>query len=380
VLKGINETLTQRAFVPNLDFKAWDAFLAKNQKAIDDATTIQAFSGAINRTLREFGISHIRLLDPRAAAARGRTTTIGMGVMASPVDGGGLRVTRVAEGSPAAEVGLVPQDVIVEVNGKKATSADDLRGDKGVKLELKVKKVSGEEKALSVELKEYSTVRKETLAWPQPDTAHLRIFTFSAGYGRENIEKLLTDAAKAKNLILDLRNNGGGAANNLNHLLSLLMPDKTAYGVFVSRRLVDDFKKEKPEAPVTLEAVAAWAPRKTETRKRTLEPFKGRIVVLINRGSGSASEIAASSLRENVGAQLVGSPSAGAVLASVFGRLPEGFSIQYPVSDWISIKGMRLEKNPLKPDVDVSVARITDADKDPVVEAAVKLLNEPPAK
>ena len=45
--------------------------------------------------------------------------------------------------------------------------------------------------------------------------------------------------------------------------------------------------------------------------------------------------------------------SAGAVLASVYGRLPHGFSVQYPIDDYVTARGERLEKNPREPDAPV---------------------------
>ena len=120
-----------------------------------------------------------------------------------------------------------------------------MEGEKGAKFKLEIEKADGSTKAVEVELSEYSTVRKETLTWEGDDTAVLRIYTFSAGYSRENLETLVTEASKkAKYLILDLRSNGGGAVNNLNHLLSLLLPEGTTYGTFVSKRVAEDYAKK----------------------------------------------------------------------------------------------------------------------------------------
>lgn len=372
VLKGLEEIVTTRTFVPGIDFKKWPEFIAKQQEAIDKAEEIPAFTNAVNRALREFGLSHIRLQTPRAAAQRGRTTAIGPG-MAVRKEDNGLVIRTVNESGPAKEVGLEPGDIIKKVDGKAPDGPAVLEGDKGKKVELEVQKANGETKQVTVELKEYSTVRKETLTWVDDETAVLRVLTFSAGYGRDHIEELMKEAAKAKHLIVDLRNNGGGASNNLNHLLSLLLPDGTVYGAFISKRIADRYASEAKGDPTDAVAIAKWTQSKAQTRKRSVEPFQGKIAVLINRGSASASEITAAALKENADAVLVGTRTAGAVLASVFGRLPEGFSIQYPVSDYITVKGVRLEKNPLVPDAEVTAAARA-GEKDPAVEKAVELL------
>lgn len=374
VLKGIEDILTQRAFVPGVDFSKWTDAVATKKDDLDKAETVGAFTSVINRALRDFGLSHIRLLSPRSAAARGRTTSVGIGIQ-SGADAEGLKVRGVVDTGPAKTAGIEVGDVITKVNGKKPESSEELQGERGAKLQIELKKATGDLKNVEVELKEYSTVRKETLTWATDDTAVLKIYTFSNGYDRANIEGLVKEAnTKAKNLILDLRSNGGGAVNNLNHLLSLLMPDGTEYGTFVSRRLYDDYVKANPDKEKTIEAVAEWAKeRRVKTRAREgVTPFAGKIAVLLNRGSASASEITAAALKESRDAKFIGQRSAGAVLASTFQRLPEGFSIQIPMSDYITVKGKRLEKNPCVPDEEVT-GQVVDG-KDPVIEKAIEIL------
>ncbi len=376
VLGGIKEIIDRRAFVPGVDFKKWDTFLEGRKEDLDKAGDVNAFAGVINRALREFGFSHIRLLTPRAASSRNQTSTIGIGAtVSSGTDG--LVVRRIYDESPAALAGLKVGDIITVVNGVKPQASGDLEGEEGQKKTLMVKKGDGQEVTVEIEIKKFSTVRKETLTWVNDDTAVLRIFTFSAGYGRENIEGLLKEAnGKAKHLILDLRSNGGGAVSNLNHLLSLLLPNDTEYGIFVSRRVHEQYVEANPSSGADdMAALAKWSKDKTKTRTRQgTTPFKGRIAVLINRGSASASEICAAALKDNADAILVGDRSAGAVLASTFARLPEGFSLQFPVSDYVTAKGMRLEANPLQPDARVT-ERVTE-ESDPVVTKALEMLEE----
>lgn len=371
LVTAIHDTLQKRAFVPGLDFKKFETVLAGKQKDLDAADSQTGFAAVINNALREFGISHIRLQTPRAAEARTQTKTIGVGITTFPAKDG-LMVRRVVEASPADKAGIRVGDVILRVNGKAGASQQALSGERGATLELEIRRPTKEVETVSVPVDEYSTVRKETLTWAAPDAAVLRIYTFSTGYSRENVDKLMREVAKAKYLVVDLRSNGGGATNNLNHLLSLLMPDGTVYGTMVSRRVMDDYVKANPGKETTLEALATWTPNKVKTRKRDIEPFPGKIAVLINRGSASASEIAAAGLRDGVGAKIVGTKSAGAVLASIFSKLPDGWAIQIPVSDFVTAKGARLEHNPVVPDLEVT-GRAGIA-RDRVVEAALELL------
>jgi carboxyl-terminal processing protease len=154
----------------------------------------------------------------------------------------------------------------------------------------------------------------------------------------------------------------------------LLLPEETPYGVFVSRRVAENYTKANPTGAQTPEAMAEWAPGKAKTRKLKTEPFKGKMAVLLNRGSASASEICAAALKEKADAKMIGTKSAGAVLSSVFTKLTEGFSIQYPVSDYITIKGVRLEGHPIAPDVEVTAVK-KDNEPDPVIAKAVEVLH-----
>lgn len=373
ILKGIEEIVTQRAFVPGVDFNKWTEFIEKRRTEVEEAKDEAAFGRVVNQALRDFGFSHIRLSNPRSTSQRGQTSAVGTGANVV-VNEEGLRVQRVVDRGPAKDLGLEVGDVITKIDGKKPASVDELNGEEGTKKSVEIKKANGEIKQVELEIKRYSTVREETLTWIDEDTAMLRIYTFSAGYGRENIEKLMGEAAKAKYLLLDLRSNGGGAVNNMNHLLSLLMPNDTVIGTFVNRRMADQYHAENPEAPIDPISIAKWTDRQSKTRERpTIKPFTGKIAILTNRGSASASEITTAALKEQVGAVQIGARTAGAVLASTYGRLPEGWSLQYPVSDFVTGKGMRLEANPLMPDLEEN-GRPGEDGKDPVVVAAVTKL------
>lgn len=372
ILAAIDKIVMERAFVPLVDLKAWPAHVEKHKETIDKAEDQGDFVREVNRALREFGFSHIRFRTPVAAEARQRTSVIGVGLTAR-AEKEGLVVVSVTPKSPAEELGIKAGHTIVEVDGKLPDNPAALTGDEGTEVKLKVKEGEAEPREITLKRQRFSVFRPDTVTFVNDESAVLRIQSFSRGYDQKAIEALLTEASKAKYLVLDLRSNGGGAVNNLQHLLSLLMPADTVIGTFINRSTFDGFSKAKPGQTATLEEIAAWSERKYKTSKKAIEPFAGKIAVLINRGSASASEICASALRENLGSPLVGANTAGAVLASVYGKLPQGFEIQYPVSDYVTAKGTRLESNPIKPDAEASSTKTEDG-KDPAVEKALELL------
>lgn len=373
ILKAVGELIDTRVYATGVDLKKWPEYLAKHQADIDKADTIRAFATEVNRTFREFGISHLRLRSPSAAQSRqtGPVAT-GFGMQVEKQDAG-LIVRSVIPDSPAAKAGIEVGDMIVEMDGK-AAAVELLGGEAGSKASIKVLKKDGTTLNLDLQRQQFSTARKETLKWIDEETAVLRVFTFSRGYGRDIIEGHIKEAneKKAKYLILDLRSNGGGATDNLRHLLSLLLAPDSVIGSFVNRTDAQKYTEAtKLEANDPIK-IAEWLERKYKTRAGRVEPFKGRVAVLTNRGSASASEICAAALREVAGATVVGTRTAGAVLASVYGRLPHGFELQYPVTDYVTAKGMRLEGNPLIPDIEVTTPPSNE--KDEAVDRAVEAL------
>lgn len=377
VLDGMRTLISTRAFVPGADFSRWEQFLEQRQAAIEAAETIPEFARVVNTALRQFGMSHISLRTPSQAAARVRTHVVGIGVSVQPTEEG-LRVTNVLANSPAQELGIRAGDLIVSVAGERPSSPEALDGEEGTEVTVKVRREDGE-MDMTVQRRRISVRREDTLTWPERNVAMLRIHSFSAGYEQERILKHMEVAANADALILDLRSNGGGAVNNMNQLLSLLMPVGTEYGTFINRRLADQFREATGNEPNDPFEIAKWAPSRSRTTRRAIEPFKGKIVVLINRGSASASEIVACALREHRGAVLIGQRTAGAVLASTFGRLPHNFQLQYPVSDYVSSGGVRIERNPLVPDIEAAMPRPGE-DADEGLEKALEWIREQLAK
>lgn len=370
ILRDIDKVLDDRAFVPGVNLKELQPVLDKHRAAIDKAATFDEFARVMNTALRDFGISHLRLRTPVQAQRREQTSMVGVGI--SSRDGEGvLHVMDVVPNGPAAEAGISPGDVIVTINGKPPEAPGELSGDENSTVELRIRRPDGREQDITLTRKRFSTVRPETLTWVDDQTAVLRIYTFSTGYSRQNIEKLLGEAARARYLIVDLRSNGGGAVVSLRHLLSLLLPPETTVGTFVSKAAVARFRENGGDDSDVAAIAAAWD-RKYRTAKGAVPPFQGKVAVLVNRGSASASEIAAAALRECGGAVVVGQKTAGAVLSSTFARLAHGFQLQYPSQDYVTIKGVRLEKHPVVPDAETPELR--RGERDVTLERAVELL------
>ena len=375
VLDDMTAKITSYAYVPGVDFSKLKSLLDKQKENLDKAESEDQFSNAVNMALQEFGFSHIVLMRPVDVSARVNRSSVGIGVNIQPHEEG-ILVVRVVPKAPADEAGIVAGDILVKANGKQITDPADLRGEEGQQVTITVKKATGKFKDYTITRKKFSTVRPEELKWVDKDTAAISIFTFDLSYDRRNVEKLMAEAAKAKNLIVDLRNNGGGAVMNMNHFLGLVLPKGTTVGTFVSKDLVDNFVKEKGGNPNDLKGIAEFSERKlTSPGNLNIPVFKGKIAVLVNGASGSASEITAQALKETLNAPVVGTKSAGAVLVSVMVPLVRGFQVQYPINDYVSAKGVRLEHNGVPVDAEVRTPQeVMPGKADPAWQAVLPLL------
>ncbi len=377
ILAKVSDLITTRAYVPGIDFSKWPAFLDGEKAKLDASKDDDEFARDVNEALQKFGASHVFFTTPRSAEIRRTSSTVGIGISSLTTDDG-LLVVRTVPGAPADKAGLVPGDLIVEVDGKKVEGIKGIPGPEGTQVKLKVKHQNGQFQEFTLTRAAFSTKRPEELVEVNKDTAKLNVYTFDFTYSRENVDNLMKKAQKYKNLILDLRDNGGGAVVNLQHLLGLFIPNDDGVGTFVDRRMVSSFEEETGGSDKDLAAIAKWSPRKLRPFPALDAPvYKGKVVVLVNQFSGSASEICAEALRDEIGAQVVGSKSAGAVLVSVIVPASHGFMLQYPLADYITIKGQRLEGNGVTPDVEVSDAkyRLPNA-PDPVLEKAETLFTK----
>ncbi|QYK53999.1 MAG: PDZ domain-containing protein [Fimbriimonadaceae bacterium] len=355
VLAKLERALTSAAFVPGVDFKQWPERVKERKDKIDAAKTVNDFTIEMNSIISNYGFSHIVLFPPSYGVARTTQQRAGIGIRIE-LEKEGIRVTDIFPESPAAEVGLQAGDLIIESDGKPTRAVADLAGVEGQ--ESNITYMRGTEKrSVKVTRRLYKTVIPETVTW-KGDVAVVKIPTFDQGYNAENIEMIMKDVNdRAKGIVLDLRGNGGGRVINLQHLASFFLDRETQpMGTFIGRPQVMAFEaKNGPSKDLAWIAASTPDSQRTRATKNKADIlFKIPVSVLVDGGSGSASEIMAAALREQLDAKVYGRKSAGAVLASVIVPLRDEseFWVQFPVTDYITIHGHRLEGNGIVPDVE----------------------------
>lgn len=245
----------------------------------------------------------------------------------------GTVVMTVFENSPAEEAGIMVGDIItkvkgVDVNGKTTSEVSNMIKSTNGNVEIEVNR-GGITKTLTLKV---STVRIKSVIKNKYDkTGYLRIETFSnTTYKqfKENLETLEKDGIE--NLIVDVRNNGGGFLNSAVEIAELFVEKgKPIYGLQTKdkKEMYKDTTKEKREY---------------------------KVIVLINGGSASASEVLAAALKESYGATLLGTKSYGKGTVQDTSELESGGMIKYTTAYWLTPKGVTINEKGLTPDIEVT--------------------------
>lgn len=245
----------------------------------------------------------------------------------------GTVVMTVFENSPAEEAGIMVGDIItkvkgVDVNGKTTSEVSNMIKSTNGNVEIEVNR-GGITKTLTLKV---STVRIKSVIKNKYDkTGYIRIETFSnTTYKqfKENLETLEKDGIE--NLIVDVRNNGGGFLNSAVEIAELFVEKgKPIYGLQTKdkKEMYKDTTKEKRDY---------------------------KVMVLINGGSASASEVLAAALKESYGATLLGTKSYGKGTVQDTSELESGGMIKYTTAYWLTPKGVTINEKGLTPDIEVT--------------------------
>ena len=275
-----------------------------------------------------------------------------------------LAVVSPLTGSPAEKAGVKPGDYIVHITDTKkgvdldsaslalSQAVDYIRGPANTVVTLTLVR-DGDAKPITVNLTRAKiNVPSVILSWVGKDSniANIKVAKFdSATVGEWNkIVSEVTDKISLKGVIIDLRNNPGGYMQSAVDIASDFVPMNTTV---VIQQNGDGSKQEY----------------KSEKLPR-LENYK--VVVLINGGSASASEILSGALRDIRGIKLVGDKSFGKGTIQEPIEINGGSGLHVTTAKWLTPKGTWVHEKGLIPDVEVA---IKDATIDSQLEAALKL-------
>ncbi len=336
-----------------------------NKEYVDEFNQSESMDSAINGLLQSLD-PYSSYMSPKIFDEM-RTETSGefggLGIEVS-MEAGVVKVISPIDDTPASRAGLKAGDYIVKINdvqvqGKSLSEAVDLmRGPVGSGIELTVRR-RGERKALTFniirEVIQVQSVKSEII---DKNIGYIRLTSFNDN-SSDQIEKQIKKLKKDKNLnsfILDLRNNPGG-------LLSQAIK-------------ISDFFLENGEI------VSTKSRKKSENRKWFAK--KGDItdgktlLVLINYGSASASEIVAGALKDHKRAIIVGENSFGKGSVQSIIPLKNRGAIRLTIAKYYLPSGKSISEVGVSPDIEVNEEgddfRIK-TDTDNQLNYAIKLLN-----
>ncbi len=251
----------------------------------------------------------------------------GIGIDVKP-DPRGLRVVDVFAGTPAAQAGLRPNDVIIEVGSASLAghTADYdsglIRGRAGTPVKLKV--INGQSTSvLTITRKSFTlpVADDRLVSYQGVKLGYVQLTTFNQdGAGdevRADVNQMLRQGARG--IILDLRDNGGGLISEAVSVASIFLPDGT---------IVSTHGRNSPEQVFTATGGAIST--------------KIPLVVLVDRGTASASEIVTAALQDRHRATIVGTHTFGKGVFQEVEELPNGGALDITAGYYYTPSGRNL--------------------------------------
>jgi carboxyl-terminal processing protease len=274
-----------------------------------------------------------------------------------------VRVVEPFENQPAWKAGVKRDDLIIAVDGETVVGTDlvsaieKIRGPKGSKVVLTLVR-TGAEEPFDVEVTrdriEIPTIATDTY---DGDIAYVRLNTFNENAG-ELVRQAVADALEQnpQGIILDLRGNPGGLLTQAVEVASVFLEDTNV--------LIERFADGKEEIYTT-----EGAPVTTDVP----------LVVLVNEGSASASEIVAGAIQDNERGQVVGATTYGKGSVQLPQTLSDGSIMRVTIARWFTPDDRTIDGEGLDPDVVVEISEEQrEAGDDPQLDEAIKLLGGDP--
>jgi carboxyl-terminal processing protease len=351
----------------------WEAVRTEYLSA-DYATREDAYT-AIREMLELLEDPYTRFMDPQEfrnmqVDTSGELTGIGIQITQEE-ETNEIMVVSPIEDTPAFEAGLRSQDVIIGIDGESTEGMDlndavsRIRGPIGEEVTITIRR---DEETLDFTIArariEIHPVRYSLKDSPAGPVGYIRLTQFSAnaaGEMREAIEALEEDGIVG--YILDLRSNPGGLLYSSIEIARMWLDEGGIVSTVNRQGVVDE------EA--------------ANNRALTDKP----LVVLVDAGSASASEILSGALQDNDRAALVGTQTFGKGLVQSVRSLPDGSGIAITVAKYLTPSGRDINQQGIAPDVELEMSEedreklandrtLIGSEEDPQYVRALELLSE----
>tara|TARA_B100002052_G_scaffold283936_1_gene295353 strand:- start:745 stop:1887 length:1143 start_codon:yes stop_codon:yes gene_type:complete len=336
-----------------------------NKEYVEDVNQSEVMDAAINGLLQSLD-PYSAYMSPESFENMQTETSGefgGLGIEVS-MEAGVVKVISPIDGSPADEVGVKAGDYIVKINehqvqGKTLTEAVDLmRGPVGSDIEITVRR-KGVRKAIVFKItREVIKIQSVKSQKINENIGYIRLTAFNENSSSQIKKKIneFTKDKKIKGYILDLRNNPGGLLSQAIKISDFFLSN----GEIVSTKSRKESENRR------------WFANKGDI-------INGKVlIVLINYGSASASEIVAGALKDNKRAILIGENTYGKGSVQSIIHLKNNGAIRLTISKYYLPSGKSISEVGITPDIEVAEGddefRI-NTEKDNQLNFAIKLLN-----
>ena len=320
---------------------------------------------AIETMVASLNDPYTKFLDPKefsdeTGSIKGSLKGIGIQI---GVKDGKLMVIAPIEDTPAEKAGLLADDEIIAIDGRSTKgitvdkAADQIRGEEGTQVRLLVKRKDLEPREYTItraeiEIKSVSQKIPENINMPK-DICYIRLSSFISRNASKEVSEILQNSPYKKAFIIDLRSNPGGLLSNAIYISDMFLNG----GAIVSTVDRDGYK---------------------ETQKATRGVLTTKpLVILVDKGSASASEIFSGAMKDNKRAVIVGTQSFGKGLVQEINKLPNNSGINITIQKYLTPNGTDIHKKGITPDI---LVKITDEDiknkNDTQLKKAVEVLSQ----
>lgn len=319
-------------------YTAFDTIKDSYYKEVDESTLV---NGAINGMVESLDDPYSDYMNEEEAASFHDSISSsfeGIGAEIQEQDGF-IVIVSPLKGSPAEKAGLKPNDKVLSVDGESIQGMSSteavmlIRGEKGTKVELVIQR-PGIEDPLTIPIVR-DTIPLETVYGEmlEDGIAKVQITTFSENTSKELIE-ILTDLQEQgmKGLVLDLRQNPGGLLDQAIKISSMFVPEGEVI-----------FKIEDRNGNIE------------EMRSSGTNQYDVPLVVVIDKGSASASEILAGAVSESANVPLVGEKSFGKGTVQRAQSFKDGSNIKFTTEKWLTPNENWIHEKGIKPDLEVAL-------------------------
>ncbi|MEG0614809.1 MAG: S41 family peptidase [Oscillospiraceae bacterium] len=322
-----------------------DTYVRSNYNGQIDETKLQDFicAGYI-RGLGDKYASYHSAEDSKDISLSDSGYAVGVGITISQDESGYIRVVKVDEGTSAFEMGIKADDFIVAVNGADVlttgyeNSVKAVSGDEGTTVKVTVRRDGVDN--------EYQLVRKKmdivsvTSEMLENNVGYIKITTFNSTTPKQfkiALEKLIN--ANAKQMIFDVRNNGGGFVNSAADMLNQLLP--------AGEIATATYKNGDTKIIVKTDGTST---------------YKLPTVVLVNNKTASAAELFAAAMRDFANAQIVGVNTYGKGVMQDVVTLADGSTISVTTAKYQTTKTECYDGIGLKPNFEVALSKTEEMD------------------